>query len=259
MPDREQGLPTGVTLGPMPGDPSRSALWIPDTHYYRVAVYDPQTGTPVTDFGTHGTGPGQFIYLTDIAVLTDDAGAVRRVYVSEYGGNDRVSVFDASLTFLFSFGRFGVGTPERQGETLFNRPQSLDIDPARGEVVVADACNHRLGRFTLDGELIAWIGAPSAAVFSYPYGVRLLEGGRALVAEFGGNRVSVVDLDSGRVVERLGEAGREPGAFAAPWGVAVVGDEAYILDSGNNRVQVIESPGRGSIRYPAPSASRGRS
>jgi hypothetical protein len=96
-------------------------------------------------------------------------------------------------------------------DIIFNRPQSIEIDRAARELVITDACNHRLGRFTLDGELIAWIGAPEDDTFRYPYGLLLLEGRQALVAEFGGNRLSLVDLDAGAVIRTLGCAGPRAG------------------------------------------------
>jgi DNA-binding beta-propeller fold protein YncE len=263
MPDTAQGMPTGLTLAPSPLNPRRRALWVPDTHYHRVLVYDTadigpgSEPTPVARFGAYGTGPGQFIYLTDVAVLTAPGGALERIYVTEYGGNDRVSVFDASFEFLFSFGRFGVDD-DAQG-VRFNRPQSIEIDPARRELVVADACNHRIGRFTLDGRLIAWIGSPTEDTFSYPYGLRLLEGSRALVAEFGGNRLALVNLGTGTVIERLGMPGRNPGELASPWAVAASGRRAYVLDSGNNRVQVFTLPAQALPRYPDPGATATRS
>lgn len=269
MPDTAQGMPTGLTLAPHPADPRRIALWIPDTHYHRVLVYDTAeigpdsaqgtapTPAPIARFGDYGTGPGQFIYLTDVAVLTGPDGALERVYVTEYGGNDRVSIFDPSFRFISSFGRFGVGDDD-QG-VRFNRPQSIEIDPSRRELVIADACNHRIGRFTLDGRLIAWIGSPTDETFSYPYGLRLLEGGRALVAEFGGNRLALVDLGTGAVIKRLGIPGREPGELASPWAVAAHGRRAYALDSGNNRVQVFSLPAQALPRYPDPGDTATRS
>ncbi|MEM8758306.1 MAG: hypothetical protein AAGF47_11055, partial [Planctomycetota bacterium] len=146
---------------------------------------------------------------------------------------------------------------ERSGEIVFNRPQSIAIDPAAGELIVADACNHRLGRFSLDGELIAWIGGPGVELFSYPYGIALLEDRRVVVTEFGGNRVSLVELDSGSIVRRFGAPGREAGELASPWGIAVRGEEAFVLDSGNNRIQVFDAPGRPIDPYTRPGGAGG--
>lgn len=262
MPAWGNGKPTGITVWTPPaGGPAR--VIIPDTHYHRVMIYDPEGAAPpehmadapgrlIASFGSYGEEDGQFIYPTDVAVLpTEDGRGIQRLYVVEYGGHDRVSVFEpaqgeqrgqeAKFVFRFDFGRFGDG----QGAE-FNRPQSIEIDPARRELVLTDACNHRVGRFTLDGEIIAWIGGgigKGPGQMQYPYGLELLEGGKALVAEFGGNRVQMFDLVTGGSLGIFGQAGRNEGQLASPWGLAVAGRTVLVLDSGNNRVQGFDSPG----------------
>jgi hypothetical protein len=154
-------------------------------------------------------------------------------------------IAECPFRFKFSFGHYGSG--ESPDDVQFNRPQSMAVDMERRELIVTDACNHRLGRFTLDGKLIAWISGPDQAGpepghFQYPYGLCLLDDGSALVAEFGGNRVQHVELPSGRSLGIFGQAGRGEGQIASPWGIAVIGKTAYVLDSGNNRVIGFEAP-----------------
>lgn len=261
MPEWEVGKPTGLTLGPSVDDPAETVVYVADTHYHRVCVYplpdDPAgdarvIGEPLLSFGEYGLEGGQFVYLTDVALLLDGGGTVERIYVSEYGGNDRVSVFEVDRTgpraapkFSFAFGYFGDG-PGTVGssDVPFERPQALAIDHEARELFVLDNCNHRIGRFTLDGELIGWIGDDEGeARFLNPQGFVLLEGRRALVAEFLGNRVQAVDLDTGASLGIYGHAGRLDGELASPWGVAVVGRDVFVLDSGNNRVQRFRGPG----------------
>ncbi|MCA9299727.1 MAG: hypothetical protein KDA28_11705 [Phycisphaerales bacterium] len=227
MPEWENGKPCGVTVE---GD----RVYVPDTHYHRVMVYEvPPDGStssdPIDAFGSLGEGPGEFIYPTDVALTPD------RIYVSEYGGNDRIQVFDRSHRLLFSIGSFGSGALE------FNRPQSIEV--VGEDLIVNDSCNHRVGRFTLDGDLIAWYDGGETP-FLYPYGLCVLEDGTALVSEFGSCHVRRLDLATGETMSIQGESGRGPGQLVNPWGVTVVGSMAYVLDSGNNRV----------IGYGAPAA-----
>lgn len=239
MPDHAMGKPCGVTVGP------DGLVYVADTHYFRVMAFRPPDGMGKAPFiartwGEYGEGPGQFIYPTDIAFLTGPDGWIRRIYVSEYGGNDRVSVFDSDLKFLFSFGRLGESASPETVE--FNRPESIAVDSTRGRVVVADACNHRIGVFTLDGELVRWIGSPQGAgggleQFAYPYGLVLRPDGTALVSEFGNHRVHHVDLETGATLGLYGAPGRAAGELTNPWGIAAIGDTVYVLDSGNARVQ----------------------
>ncbi len=288
MPEWELGKPTGFCVAPGPdkgGAWCDDLLYIADTHYHRVMIYkapkstpegDPGVIEPVSHFGEYGSGPGQFYYPTDVAVLLkqpsdmrpDRQGglgdpattkpsltvglpahsAIDRIYVSEYGGNDRISIFDANHSYLSSFGVEGSGNDPTKIE--FNRPQSLAFrtrSDGSKELIVVDACNHRLGRFTLDGALIGWISSPAnqgrkPGQFNYPYGIVVLPDGTAMISEFGGARCQRIDLDTGRSLGCWGEPGREPGQVLAPWAVTTLNNTIYLLDSGNNRIVAFPQP-----------------
>ena len=247
MPNFELGKPTGMTFAP--GSDGRELLYIADTHYHRVMVYRTPTSPGereelVASFGSYGDQPGQFIYPTDVAVLADQrTGLPTRIYVSEYGGNDRISVFDPDYNFLFAFGSPGSSADPAGIE--FSRPQSIAIDTRACQLVVIDSSNHRIGRFTLDGKLIAWFGGHGSDLggFDYPFGLRLLGDGTALVTEFGNHRLQRVDLASGLSMATLGREGSGDGELRAPWAVTTIGNRAFVLDSGNNRVIGFKSPG----------------
>lgn len=264
MPEWDLGKPTGFCIAPGPDADGKwcdSLLWVADTHYHRVVVFRAEGGAPdapmttprpVAQWGAYGSEGGQFIFPTDVAVALKPGGkAIDRIFVSEYGGNDRISVFDASHAFMYTFGKEGRGDDPKAIE--FNRPQSMVIrqkSDGSSELVVVDACNHRLGRFTLEGKLIGWVGGLGAAAgpgkdagrFSYPYGVAILPDGTALVSEFGGARIQHIDLDTGRGLGVWGGAGREPGQILAPWALTLMGDSVYLLDSGNNRIVGLPRP-----------------
>lgn len=270
MPEWELGKPTGLTVW-RPRDGEHELVFVADTHYHRVMVYkadrdgmkprplkaqggarpdapDPKSekGDLIASFGVYGTEPGQFIYPTDVAVLpTQDGRGIERVYVGEYGGNDRITVFEpprdifsrnGEYKAVSTIGSFGNGSSAAKVE--FSRPQSIKLNLMTQEMIVTDACNHRVGRFTLDGELIAWIGTPGGGPgqLNYPYGLELVGDGTVLVVEFGGHRVQRFNLASGKSIAIYGQAGRGAGQISSPWGVAILGRVAYLLDSGNNRV-----------------------
>lgn len=250
MPDYILGKPTGITIAPGAG--GEQVLYVADTHYHRVMVYRAPAENAAPELlgtvGSFGEGPGQFIYPTDVAVLLDEAGREpRRMYVSEYGGNDRISAFDAKgpnqFEFAFTFGHFG---DSAAAETVqFNRPQSMAIDVRKKELIVTDACNHRIGRFTLDGKLISWVckAGAGAGELRYPYGLILLDDGSAMVSEYGNNRVQRVDVSTGASLGIFGVPGRGEGELASPWGLTRFKGSVYVLDSGNNRVQSFKEPG----------------
>lgn len=232
MPEFDAGKPTGLGAGP------DGRLYAADTHYGRVMIFS-ESGELLGRLGELGEGPGQFRLPTDVAVDRDGF-----VYVSEYGGNDRISKFTPSLEYVMSFGGRDAGAAR------LDRPQSLSFGPDQ-TLWVADACNHRICRFDRDGRLLAAFGqiGDGPGEFRFPYNVEALSDGSLIVAEYGNNRVQRLTPE-GRCLGVWGRAGREPGELAYPWALAVGrGDRVFVVDSGNNRVQVIE--GR-SVHAPPP-------
>jgi sugar lactone lactonase YvrE len=223
MPQWSAGKPTGVSIAPN-GD-----VYIADTHYYRVAIYDPD-GNWIDSFGTEGHGAGQFTFPTDVAFDADGF-----IYVSEYGGNDRISKFTPDHKYLMS-----IGGPDAD-EASLSRPLAIAFDRNQ-DLWVADACHHRICRFSRDGKLLQQFGHAGNAPgeLYYPYGLCIEKSGTLLVAEYGNNRIQRFTTD-GQSLGTLGTAGREPGQFAYPWSLALDSQgRIFVVDSGNNRIQVFD-------------------
>ncbi|MBM4114679.1 MAG: hypothetical protein FJ252_02230 [Phycisphaerae bacterium] len=229
MPEFDQGFPTGVSVSP------EGEVWVADTHEHRITVMDDQ-GRLLRTFGKFGQEPGQFVFPTDIAFGDDGL-----VYVSEYGGNDRIQVFGRDGTFVRAFGHHGVPGDDSP-EPKFDRPQSL-IMLGSGRLLVADACNHRLVELTTDGAFVRSIGAmgQEPGELLYPYGLELLDEATVLVTEFGGCRLQAFDLSNGASMGCLGKGGREPGMLNGPWTTQVHGATMAVLDSTNNRLYLMPS------------------
>ena len=259
----DRGKPTGITVAPSAIDANNRAVYVADTHEHRVLMYElplPATQVPVPTqpdlvFGSFGEAPGQFIYPTDVEVQTDESGVVSHLYVSEYGGNDRINRFrvdrtsdEITIVHDYQIGTTSVEIDGSDGPLALSRPQSIALwtNPAGSEeLIVTDASHHRIGRVSLGGDLIAWIGEPmdsSDDAYRFPYGITLLDDGSMLIAEFGGNRIRCVDIESGDTLWRYGVAGRSIGQVAQPWDCGVIGDQLVVLDSGNSRVQICELP-----------------
>jgi DNA-binding beta-propeller fold protein YncE len=222
MPLIEAGKPTGISLH------KDGRLFVADTHYHRVVIFS-RDGQLLGEFGKYGEEPGCFIYPTDVAFAPDG-----RIFVSEYGGNDRINIFTANGEFISSFGSPG----DREGQ--FSRPAALCVDEARGCLYVADACNHRIAVYNFDGQLTGYIGSAGRGPgqLRYPYGLSLLPDGTLVVCEFGNNRIQLFS-PQGESLAMYGQSGRELGRLAYPWSVAVDSHRrAYVVDAGNNRIQV---------------------
>jgi DNA-binding beta-propeller fold protein YncE len=222
MPEWDKGKPTGLTVD------ARGRLLVADTHYHRVIVYD-RDGQELLRFGSEGTGPGEFLLTTDVVV--DASG---NFYVSEYGGNDRVSRFAPDLTYLGSFGGLDAG------EASLRRPQSMQIDD-QGNLWVVDACNHRVCRFSPDGKLLSVIGSAGKGPgqLQFPYDLALCPDGTLIVSEYGNNRLQRFDRQ-GNSLEIWGGRGTAPGQLASPWGLTLgVRGRIFVVDYLNNRVQML--------------------
>ena len=222
MPLTEAGKPTGLSIAP------NGNLYVADTHYHRVVVFSTD-GKLIDEFGRFGQDDSCFIYPTDVAFSGDG-----RIFVSEYGGNDRVSVFTERGDFLYCFGAAG----ERAGQLA--RPSALCVDHMRKRLYVADACNHRVAIYNLDGKLLGYIGSAGRAPgqLRYPYDLACFSDGTLVVCEYGNNRLQLFSPE-GRSLAVYGRAGRQLGELAYPWGLAVDGRRrAFIVDAGNNRIQV---------------------
>ncbi len=221
-PESAAGKPVGLSVHP------DGRVFVPDTHYHRVLVYDSE-GRELARFGEYGDGDGQFLLPTDVAF--DSAG---KIYVAEYGGNDRVTRWSGE----FQFERVIIGGDS--DEQQMRRPAAILID-AEQALWVADACNHRILQFNLDGVLLTSFGSMGrdAGQLRYPYDLDMDSDGHLVVCEYGNHRIQWFDR-KGRSLRVWGEPGRDVGQLNSPWAVVCGLDgQVYVLDSLNARVQII--------------------
>jgi DNA-binding beta-propeller fold protein YncE len=225
-PTTVNGRPTGLTIA------KNGRLLVPDTHYYRVLVYEPdgRLVEEATLGGTAGRGPGEFGWVTD--VVEDSAG---NWYVSEYGDNDRIQKFSPEGEFLLQWGGHG----EELGQ--FRRPQSMAVDD-QDRIWVADACNHRIQVFDNQGKLVKHWGREGSAPgdLYYPYGIILDDEGHVYVCEYGNQRVQKFTTE-GKSLATWGAPGHGPGQLHNPWAIAFDSEgRLHVLDSNNHRVQRVK-------------------
>ncbi|MDR3672578.1 MAG: hypothetical protein P4L36_17155 [Holophaga sp.] len=155
----------------------------------------------------------------------------------------------------------------------FNLPAALALDPASGNVLVADAGNNEIRMVTSGGEVSTLAGSAAqagsangvgqAARFNRPGGIVAgidAGGSVAYVTDTGNATLRRLDLDTRTVTTLTGIAGVpgnqdgtagasvQPGIalFNAPAGLAWIGNGAgllYVADAGNNRIRRVALDG----------------
>lgn len=233
LPEWSNGTPTGISA-----DRRDNSLWIADTHYQRILHYSP-TGTLLYKFGEEGNTPGKMVFPTDVCPDPDG----EHVWVCEYGVRSRVMMFTRRGEFVREW-----GSPEYDYTDL-SRPMAIDIDKD-GNVVVADAGNHRMVVYDRQGKLLRTFGKPGRepGQLDYPYDFSVAPDGTMYVVEYGANRVSRFAADGG-FLGAWGAPGYRAGELFAPWGVTVdTHHRVVVADTNNGRLQVLDHPDRAFAR-----------
>ena len=161
------------------------------------------TPTFSSNFGSSGTGNGQFNQPTGIAVNPANGNLV----VPDEG-NNRVQIFNESGTYLSQFGSFGTGNGQ------FNQPRGAAVD-LKGNVWIVDTGNNRVQKFNESGTYLSQFGTKGTGngQFTSPKNLAVDAKGNIWVADSGNKRI-----------EKFNEKGEYVLQFSAgtnPIGVAV--------------------------------------
>jgi len=184
----------------------------------------------ITQWGSYGSGDGQFINPT--GVTTDPAGDV---YVMD-GSNQRVQKFTGTGTYLAKWGSYGSGNGE------FMYPLDLATDAA-GDVYVVDY--DRIQKFTSTGTYLTQWGSPGRgdSQFDFPTGVATDAAGNVYVVDQYNFRIQKF-TDTGSYLTQWGAFGTGNGEFNRPAAVATdAAGNLYVSDMENNRIQKFTSTG----------------
>ncbi len=170
------------------------------------------------------------------AVATDQAN---NVYAFQRGPKaDPIVVFAPDGRYLRSFGK-----------GLFKSPHGLRLD-AEQNVWITDTALHQVMKFSNDGKLQLTLGTAGTTgsdqqTFNRPTDIAFAANGDVYVSDGYANSRIVKFSKDGKYLMEWGKAGRGPGEFQVPHGVAV--DPAglvYVADRENNRVQIFTSDGK---------------
>jgi uncharacterized protein (TIGR03663 family) len=205
-------------------------------------VADPYEGGEIdlvadTIIGQPGSEPGSFNYPHDLAVAADGS-----LYIAD-SDNHRIQHLTADGEVLHTWGSYGdLASGAAPGGT-FNQPWGLAIGPD-GAVYVADTWNHRIQKFTPEGEFLLMWGyfgqAEAPEAFWGPRDVVVDEQGRVFVSDTGNKRVVVFD-EYGQYLNQFGGFGLEPGFLDEPVGLAISpAGQLYVADTWNQRIQIFQ-------------------
>lgn len=259
----------------------------------RIQKFD-SNGSYLTQWGTYGSGDGQFNSPNGIVVDTN--GGVNTVYVADIF-NNRIQKFDSNGNFISKWGSSGVGNGQ------FQYPVKLAIDTS-SNVYVTDAFNARIQKFDSNGVYITKWGSAGSGdgqlgtyalgdiavntlgsvyyadtsnrrvqefsnsgsflqimveypALAHPRSTAIGVGGRLYVADTENQRIMVYD-SSGGYLFRWGSSGSGDGQFNNPYGIATDSSgNVYVADRNNNRVQKFDSNGNYLTQWGVFSDSQG--
>ena len=245
--------PSGVEY-----DDVNNRLVVADTGLDRIEFYSYEfDGTPSSSksgqFGSHGTGTGQFDTPRDVAI--DEAGAI---YVAD-AGNNRVQKFSSTGVFQWA-------TPSGFSNTAsVNTPIGLTWDAANDLLLVASTGQDAIKAYNSTGTL-AWRSPPGVMTnglqtgeidIDAPRDVTRGPDGRIWIADYHHHRVAIFNVTPPATVggvatfadgnpnavgiqpsQTLGSNGSGTNNVNFPYNVDFSPDGAiaYVSDTGNNRV-----------------------
>jgi uncharacterized protein (TIGR03663 family) len=189
---------------------------------------------PDVILGGSGSTPGFFSAPRGLAV--DPQGLV---YIAD-SNNHRVQVMNAAGELQRVWGYYADASAGEAAPGGFNQPWDLAVT-SNGSVIVIDTWNHRIQRFSTQGDLIHTFDTTSEGLSPSslygPRGVAIDQQDRIFVVDTGNKRVIVYSID-GNLIGYFGSGGLGLGNLDEPVGIAVDGmGQLWVADTWNQRIQ----------------------
>jgi tripartite motif-containing protein 71 len=200
-------------------------VYVADSGNNRIQRFDLEGGEGM-EWGTKGSGPGQFTYPRGVAANASE------VLVAD-DDNHRIEKFDPSGAYQSAAGSQGTGP----GQFAF--PYGVALDAA-GNVYVADDLGHRVVKLNPElGFLGAWGGyGTKPGQLAFPRAIASDPAGDNYVANTANDRVEVYDPE-GRFLRTIGISARGPGQLTGPRGLALDPSGGLLAaDTVGNRVEL---------------------
>ena len=260
---------------------SSNRVLVVDRNNDRVRVYD-LLGNWQFDFGSSGTGNGQFIEPYDIA--EDSSG---NLYVTDYQA-DRITKFTSAGAYISKYQASGSGDGQFDGLTGIvldssdniyvtelefsggnNRVQKFDssfnhlatwgnssasgslntprtiLEHSNGKYYVGEHFSYRISVFNCDGTFDFAFGTQGSGNGQMNFSAALAQAsnGNVYAADYYNNRIQIFD-ENGTYNSKFGTSGSGNGQLDGPMDIAIdSSDNVYVLDRNNNRIQKFDING----------------
>ncbi len=196
---RRLSRPSGAVTAPATGSSdiprawrwtARGNVYVADTSNHRIQKFD-TSGAYLTQWGSHGSGNGQFNYPYGVAV---DAG--QRLCGGYH--NNRIQKFNTSGGYLDPVGHYGTGNGQFNIPTAW-RWTARATSTWRIPIITASRSSTPAAHY-----LAQWGStAPATGSSTSPHGVAVDGQGNVYVADTDNNRIQKFEA-SGRPISRLG-------------------------------------------------------
>jgi len=206
-------------------------LLVTDAANSNVQVFDKTTGKYLTQFSGKGDGDEHMEKPEGIAV-----DAQGNVFVADYN-TGYVKVFDKDYTWQKTFSEYGTGP----GQNI--KAEFMDVYD--GKLYMAEAGNHRVNVFDLQGKFLFMFGGEETepGKINVAEAAKVSSEGKVYVSDLKNDRIQVFDKD-GKFIKTWGKTGSGAGELKTPAGVAIdKHDNVYVTEIGNDRVQVFDKDG----------------
>lgn len=203
-------------------DPADGSIWVVDSHYHQVVVFD-SAGAVRQRIGRHeGLPPEPSAGVSSVATRA----GVEQPADGFHGPSRRARDVIENR---------GAG----QGEFLY--PVSITRS-ADGRFHVSDGLNGRVQSFDRFGHWVSGFGSlgDTPGSLPRPKGVAADSDGHLHVVDAAFNNLQLFDPD-GRLLLAVGGLGNDPGRFWLPLGIHIdPNDRIYVADRYNGRVQILQ-------------------
>lgn len=155
--------------------------------------------------------------------------------------NNQIKHFSTNGLLINAWGAESTTAAGSAGGT-FLEPWDVAVSPD-GLVYVTDTWNHRIQKFSFDGDFISMWGtfAQGFTEDGYwgPRSISVDGDGNVYFSDTGNKRIMIFDKDD-EYLTQFGSAGFGPGQFDEPVGIALAENgDVYVADTWNRRIQVI--------------------